>query len=127
MYGNPMQSLFEYIMRLPGKIEEKHFTASNPLTIVAVEAASASERISQACREVYAQIEALLYEKLMCCGLSNYEAAEQARLTLVSLGGGIILSRVYRSAYPLQALAGHLKDSLTRSRNSPAAEKEDNP
>ena len=53
-----------------------------PLTIVAVEAAGASERISLACREVYAQIEAVLQEKLLCCGLSNSDAAERARLTL---------------------------------------------
>lgn len=126
-YEKPIQALYEYILHLAGKVEEKNFTAGNPLTIVAVEAAGSSERISQACREVYAQIEAVLQEKLLCCGLSGPEAARQARLTLAGLEGGIILSRVYRSADPLRALAGHLKDSLTRSRTSPSAEKEDNP
>jgi TetR/AcrR family transcriptional repressor of lmrAB and yxaGH operons len=111
-YDNPMQALYEYIMRLAGKVEEKHFTAGNPLTIVAVEAAGASERISQACREVYAQIEAVLQEKLLCCGLSDSEAAERARLALASLEGGIILSRVHRTADPLRSVANHLNGTL---------------
>ncbi len=111
MYDNPMQALYEYILRLAGKVEEKHFTAGNPLTIVAVEAAGSSERISQACREVYAQIEAVLQEKLRCCGLSDSEAAEQACLTLASLEGGIILSRVHRTADPLRSIANHLNGS----------------
>lgn len=111
-YDNPIQALYEYIMRLAGKVEEKHFTAGNPLTIVAVEAAGASERISQACRDVYAQIESVLQEKLLCCGLSDSEAAERARLTLASLEGGIILSRVHRTADPLRSVANHLNGTL---------------
>jgi len=109
---NPMQSLYAYIMHLADKIEEKHFTAGNPLTIVSVEAAGASERISQACREIYNQIEVLLKEKMACCGLPEAEAAEQARLTLASLEGGIILSRVHRTADPLRAIARHLLTSI---------------
>jgi len=113
--ADPMQSIYEYILRLADKVEEKHFTAGNPLTIVSVEAAGASERISQACREVYAQMQDVLQEKLACCGLSEAEAAERARLTLASLEGCIILSRVHRTVDPLRALARHLKDSLSQS------------
>jgi len=112
--ADPMQSIYEYILRLADKVEEKHFTAGNPLTIVSVEAAGASERISQACREVYAQMQDVLQEKLACCGLSEAEAAERARLTLASLEGCIILSRVHRTVDPLRALARHLKDSLSQ-------------
>lgn len=114
-YDNPIQALYEYIMRLAGKVEEKNFGAGNPLTIVAVEAAGSSERISQACREVYAQIQDVLQEKMLCCGMPEVEAAKQARLTLASLEGCIILSRIYRSADPLRVLASHLKDSLSPS------------
>lgn len=124
-YDDPIQALYEYIIRLASKVEEKHFGAGNPLTIVAVEAAGSSERISQACREVYAQIESVLVEKMFCCGLPEAEATERARLTLASLEGGIILSRVYRTAEPLRALADHLKDSLTQPEPSKAKETED--
>lgn len=114
-YDNPMQALYEYIMRLAEKVEEKQFSAGNPLAIVAVEAAGSSERISQACREVYAQIEAVLLDKLLSCGLSASQAAEQARLTLASLEGGIILSRVHRTADPLRSIARHLNRVLQES------------
>lgn len=112
-YDNPIEALYEYVMRLASKVEEKNFAAGNPLTIVAVEAAGSSERISQACRVVYAQMQDLLQEKMACCGMPEPEAAEQARLTLASLEGGIILSRVHRTADPLRTLAGHLKNSLS--------------
>jgi TetR/AcrR family transcriptional repressor of lmrAB and yxaGH operons len=111
-YDNPIQALYEYIMHLASKVEEKHFLAGNPLTIVSVESAGSSERISLACREVYDQIEEVLQEKLACCGLSQVEAAEQARLTLASLEGGIILSRVHQNADPLRAIARHLLNSI---------------
>ncbi|MEW5869129.1 MAG: TetR/AcrR family transcriptional regulator [Chloroflexota bacterium] len=115
---DPLQALCQYILRLADKIEEKHFAAGNPLTIVSVEAAGTSERISQACREVYEQIEAVLKEKMACCGLPEAEAAEQARLTLSSLEGGIILSRVYHTADPLRSIARHLNNSLQGSAQS---------
>ena len=125
-FDNPIQALYEYILLLAGKVEEKHFAAGNPLTIVAVEAAGSSERISQACRDVYNRIEAVLYEKLRCCGLSDSEARDQARLTLASLEGGIILSRVYSSGDPLRTVADHLKDSLLESEPSPITKTIDN-
>lgn len=109
---NPLLSLYDYIMRLADNVEEKRFTAGNPLTIVSVESAGSSERISQACRAVYDQIEAVLMEKLSCCGLSEMEAAEQARLMLASLEGGVILSRVHQTANPLRAVARHLLTSI---------------
>ena len=115
---NPIQALYDYIMRLADKVEEKHFTAGNPLTIVSVEAAGASERISRACREVYDQIEAILKEKMASCGLPEAEAAEQARLTLASLEGGIILSRIHRTADPLRSIAHHLNNRLQDSAQS---------
>ena len=111
-YDNPIQSIYEYIVRLANKVEEKNFSPGNPLTIVAVEAAGSSEHISRACREVYAQIEAVLLEKLLCCGLSDSQAAEQASLTLAGLEGGIILSRVHRTADPLRSIASHFNSSL---------------
>jgi TetR/AcrR family transcriptional regulator, lmrAB and yxaGH operons repressor len=117
--NDPVQALYEYIMRLASKVEEKHYVAGNPLTIVAVEAAGSSERISQACQDVYGQILEVLQEKMACCGLPETAAAERARLTLASLEGSIILSRVFGTVDPLWTLADHLKDSLLQSKPSP--------
>lgn len=112
-YDDPLEALYEYVLRLASKVEEKKYAAGNPLTIVAVEAAGSSDRISQACLEVYSQIQNVLHEKLVCCGMSEAEASDRARLMLAGLEGGIILSRVHRSADPLRALAVHLKNSLS--------------
>ncbi len=112
---DPLQALYEFINHQADQVEKQHFTAGSPLTIVSVEAAGSSERISQACRAVYDQIEAVLQERLACCGLTEAEAAEQARLTLASLEGGMILSRVHHSAAPLRSVARHLKDSMKKA------------
>ena len=120
-HSDPIQAIYEYIMRLAGKVEEMQFAAGNPLTIVAIEAAGSSERISQACREVYSQLQAAFQEKMVSAGMAVSEADERARLTLASLEGGILLSRVYRTADPLRALAGHLRDMLQNS-NPPQTE-----
>lgn len=119
-YENPLQALYEYVLRLASKVEEKKYAAGNPLTIVAVEAAGSSDRISQACLEVYAQIQGVLQEKIVSCGMTETEATQRSRLMLASLEGGIILSRVYRTADPLRTLAAHLKDSLSSFELSPS-------
>jgi len=124
-YDHPIQSISEYLKHLATKVEEKDFAAGNPLAIVAVEAAGTNERISQACREVYFQIQDVLREKLVCCGLSEREASERASLTLASLEGSILISRVQRSADPLRLLADHLRDSLEQMEASQAAISED--
>jgi TetR/AcrR family transcriptional repressor of lmrAB and yxaGH operons len=83
-----------------------------------VEAAGTNERISQACREVYSQIQDELREKLVWCGLSESEASERASLTFASLEGSIQISRVQRRADPLRLLADHLRDSLSQNATS---------
>lgn len=112
---NPMLSIYKYIMHLADMVEEKHFLAGNPLTIVSVEAAGTNERISQSCRDIYDQIEAVLAEKIKSCGISEMEASEQALLVLASLEGGIILSRAHRTVDPLRTIAQHVRNSLLGS------------
>jgi len=114
-FENPIQAIYEYITLLASKIEEKNFAAGNPLTIVSMEAAGSSERISQACRYVYDQLQGVLRGKLISGGMSDLEATRQTCLILSSVEGSILLSRVYRNADPLRSLAAHLKDSLSRS------------
>lgn len=111
-YPDPLHALYEYMLRLADKVEEKGFAAGNPLTIVAVEAAGASEPISQACRQVYGRLESALQDKMIAAGKSADQAGMLARTTLAALEGGIILSRVYRTADPLRTLAGHLREVL---------------
>lgn len=107
-------ALHDYLLRLAGKVEEKDFTAGNPLTIVAIESAGVSKRISQACREVYLGLMAVLQARLESAGIPPAEAAERARLVLAALEGAILLSRVLQDTRPLRALAEHVQDYLPK-------------
>ena len=106
---DPVQAIYAYILRLADKIEEKQFSAGNPLSIVAIELAAANERISQACRQVYAQLQSAFEEKMTSSGMSPALAKEKACLIMVSLEGGILLSRVHRTSDPLRILAAHFR------------------
>ena len=111
-YPDPVQAIYVYILRLADKIEEKQFAAGNPLSIVAIESAVASERISLACRQVYAQLQSAFEEKMTSSGMSSALAKEKACLIMVSLEGGILLSRVHRTPDPLRTLAAHFRESI---------------
>lgn len=109
---DPVQAIYAYILRLADKIEEKQFSAGNPLSIVAIESAAANERISLACRQVYAQLQSAFEEKMISSGMSPALAKEKACLIMVSLEGGILLSRVHRTADPLRTLAAHFREAI---------------
>jgi TetR/AcrR family transcriptional repressor of lmrAB and yxaGH operons len=111
-HPDPVQAIYAYILRLADKIEEKQFAAGNPLSIVAIESAVASERISQACRQVYTQLQSAFEEKMTSSGMSPTLANEKACLIMVSLEGGILLSRVQRTADPMRTLAAHIRESI---------------
>ncbi len=108
---DPIQAMYAYILRLADKIEEKQFTAGNPLSIVAIESAAASERISQSCQQVYGKMESVFREKLTSSGMSSTLAEEKACLMMIGLEGGILLSRVRQTADPLRMLARHFLET----------------
>ena len=108
---DPIQAIYAYILRLADKIEEKQFSAGNPLSIVAIESAAASERISQSCQQVYGKMESVFREKLTRSGMSSTLAEEKACLMMIGLEGGILLSRVRRTADPLRMLARHFLET----------------
>ncbi len=109
---DPVQAIYAYILRLADKIEEKQFAAGNPISIVAIESAAASERISQACQQVYTQLQSAFEEKLIRSGVSSTLAEEKACLIMISLEGGILLSRVRHTANPLRILADHFRQDF---------------
>lgn len=110
--ADPLQAIYTYILHLADKIEEKQFSAGNPLSIVAIESAATSERISQACRHVYSQLQAVFEEKLISSGMSSGQAEERACSMMIGLEGGILLSRVRRTTSPLRILAAHFRQEM---------------
>jgi len=84
------------------------------IAAVALETASSSERLREACAKAYDSWQAAFREKLMAGGYSA-ERAERLSLILVSLiEGTIILSRTSRSGEPFRQLAEEIPHLLAK-------------
>lgn len=90
-------------------IEASRFQAGGPLTTVALETATSSERLNLACREAYALMQSAFAAKLVENGFTEARAADLAGYVLAVFEGGILLSRVQHSGDPLRQAAAHLK------------------
>lgn len=99
-------------MNIADAIEASHFQAGGPLTTVALETATSSERLNQACREAYALMQSVFKEKLLESGFEESRADELAGYILAVFEGSILLSRVRHSGDPLRQAAGHLQSYI---------------
>lgn len=102
--------------RIADAIEESGFRSGGPLTTVAMETATSSQRLNLACREAYQRLQAAFAAKLEAGGFSPQRADELAAFITAAFEGGIILSRTYHSGDPLrrvgQELAAQLRSQL---------------
>jgi TetR/AcrR family transcriptional regulator, lmrAB and yxaGH operons repressor len=96
-------------MSIANAIEASNFQAGGPLTTVALETATSSERLNLACREAYALMQSAFEEKLVENGFEETRAVHLAEYVLAVFEGSILLSRVQHSGNPLRQAAEHLK------------------
>lgn len=106
------KSVYDFILKIADQVELSNFAAGSPLTAVAMETATKSERINLACREAYGMIQSAFREKLLESGYAKNKAEEMATFITASVEGGIILSRTYHTAEPLRVVAKQLKTLL---------------
>jgi TetR/AcrR family transcriptional regulator, lmrAB and yxaGH operons repressor len=104
------KAIHDFILLIAENVERSGFAAGSPLTAVAMETATQSERINLACRDAYGMLQTAFKEKLLESGFSNAE--ELATFIVASVEGGIILSRTSHSADPLRIVARQLKALL---------------
>jgi TetR/AcrR family transcriptional repressor of lmrAB and yxaGH operons len=107
------KAIHDFILLIAENVERSGFAAGSPLTAVAMETATQSERINLACREAYGMLKAAFREKLSESGFSNAKAEELATFVTASIEGGIILSRTSHTADPLRTVAKQLKVLLS--------------
>jgi TetR/AcrR family transcriptional repressor of lmrAB and yxaGH operons len=93
-------------------IECSNFQTGGPLTTVALETATSSERLNLACREAYTTMQTAFEEKLVEDGFDADLAANLAGYVLAVFEGSILLSRVQHSGNPLREAAEHLKNYI---------------
>jgi TetR/AcrR family transcriptional repressor of lmrAB and yxaGH operons len=114
--GDVSRTLLGFIFQIAESVERSGFAAGGPLTAVAMETATTSERINLACREAYGMLEAAFKEKLLERGFSKGRADQLSRFIVASIEGGILLSRVHHSADPLRLVAKQLNILLSMER-----------
>lgn len=102
-------AVHDFVLNIADNVERSGFGAGGPLTAVAMETATQSERINSACREAYAMIEASFREKLLDSGFAKARSDELATFITASIEGGIILSRTHHTGDPLRLVARQLR------------------
>ena len=106
--SDPAQAIQSFVENLSRHVEASGFRAGGPLTIVASETATTSERLNLACREAYSLLQAAFKQKLLSSGLPEERCALLALTITATLEGAIILSRTYHTGEPLRQVAGQL-------------------
>jgi TetR/AcrR family transcriptional repressor of lmrAB and yxaGH operons len=106
-------AIHDFILLVAEHVEHSGFAAGGPLTTVAMETATQSERINLACREAYGMLQTAFTEKLLESGYSTAKALELGTFVTASIEGGIILSRTFHTADPLRVVARQLKVLLS--------------
>jgi TetR/AcrR family transcriptional repressor of lmrAB and yxaGH operons len=89
-------------------VENSGYSAGGPLTAIAMETATTSERLNLACREAFDQIQAAFAEKFQNADVEAEEARRLAVMVTSAIEGGIILSRTQHSGEPLHLVATYL-------------------
>lgn len=114
-HDDPAAAVTGFIRALAGYVADSGYRQGGPITAVALEAASTSERLRLGCWEQYQTWQALFAEKLR----PAYGAARARRLAsliIAAIEGGIILSRSEQSTQPLLDVADEI-EALLRVEN----------
>jgi len=107
------KAVSDFVLNIAEHVELSGFAAGSPLTAVAMETATQSERINLACRVAYDMLKTAFNKKLLDCGFTKLKSDELSTFIVASIEGGIILSRTAHTADPLRLVAKQLKILLT--------------
>lgn len=110
---DPAEAVRRFVLTLADQLRATDFRGGGPITTVALEAVTASRRVNLACQAAYRQWGDAFRDKLLTTACSREEAAELATVIIASLEGAILLSRIGRTAAPLEQLAPLLYQLIT--------------
>jgi len=113
---DPGEAVEAFILRVAHHVRTSNYLKGGPITSVALEACTTSERLNKACRETYDLWQLAFVEKLVNSGFSSARSKRLAGLIIASLEGAIVLSRTNRSVEPLEHIASELKLLLQTTR-----------
>jgi TetR/AcrR family transcriptional repressor of lmrAB and yxaGH operons len=97
----PAAAIRSFVMDLAEHIKATDYRTGGPITIVASESATTSERINQACQEVYKELHGAFATKLGSNGFDTERARALAWTICAIIEGAVILSRTFHDVDPL--------------------------
>ncbi|MCE7008990.1 TetR/AcrR family transcriptional regulator [Kibdelosporangium philippinense] len=108
------RSLDEVIELLGKRLVESDFQDGCPIATVALDAASESEQIRQACDSAYVSWERVIAGRLEQQGIADAEAL--ATTVLAAIEGALLLARTRKDLAPLRHVGEHLKVLVQKER-----------
>jgi TetR/AcrR family transcriptional regulator, lmrAB and yxaGH operons repressor len=113
---DPAESVEAFINYIAYNVEQSGFRAGGPITTVALETASSSERLCRECHNIYTRWQAVFADKLVSGGVDEGRARRLAQVIIAAIEGGIILCRTERSRTPLETVAGAMAELIRQNR-----------
>ncbi len=102
---SPAQAVRDFIVNIAHNVEASGYRAGGPITTVAMETASSSDRLRLECQGIYTRWQDAFAAKLSSPDAPDEVAHALAGVILAAIEGGIILCRTSRSQKPLLNVA----------------------
>lgn len=114
MHEDAAEAVRLFVRLIADNVVISGYTAGGPITTVALETASNSERLRLACDAIYTAWQSAFADRLHQAGLDDARAHQLGMMIVSALEGAIILARTSRSRLPLDS-AADLLAVLTRT------------
>lgn len=115
-YDDPAEAVHGFVLRLAEKFRVTNYCGGAPLTAVALETCSNSERLRDTCVSAYGVLHQPFFDKLVAGGFDPDRAERLTTLVAASIEGAIVLARTRRDAGPLESVATELRAMLEHVR-----------
>ncbi len=113
---DPAQAVRGFLYGLAYHVAASDFQRGGPITTVALETASTSERLRETCLAIYERWRGAFREKLVSSGIERQRAERLSMLILASIEGGIILSRTRRDSQLIREIGDELASLISSNR-----------
>jgi TetR/AcrR family transcriptional repressor of lmrAB and yxaGH operons len=114
----PADAVRQFIVNVAHNVESSGYRAGGPITTVAMETASSSERLRLECQRIYSSWQSEFADRLISGGYGAATANSLAAVIIAALEGGIILCRSSRSPQPLLMVAEAMATLIEHSQLS---------
>ncbi|MBD3884502.1 TetR/AcrR family transcriptional regulator [Phormidium tenue FACHB-886] len=109
------EAVSAFALLLAQDLQTSDFRKGCPVATVAMETAATSDRLRQACEQVYASWFALVEARLSESGIEPAAAKSWTTLVWAAVEGALLLSRTYQNTAPLETIAAQLKQLLDQA------------